>query len=359
MAIKLIFIVYIASLNFLEIFAQDEVKIFENNNVETLSLGNSSNIRITSLQWERDDINKINSLKWEKINNDTKNLLMKDLNSIRNSRKINKVKSLDRSVVFNNVHYPEISHYVPNGYLSFGEKSFTTSLRTISKLRHCDGENFEAKCADGIFHLDLNLLNNDSYSLNTKFSLQSISNRGTSFGEESSLGFKLAKEISPNWSFAIGGENVIHFDDTIDLGRNYYLISSTFKQLDSYDKDNPSILFLNIGIGSDFYGYKGNGFLWRMPCLGEPNLTGDKENKCSWGPIGSIALASNDRLSFITEWFGYSYGSGFSIKPFKEKSLILSLYATDFINGFPKYAEEYCPNNKCSPRFYGNISLSF
>jgi hypothetical protein len=359
MAIKLIYIVYILSLNFLEIFAQEKIKVFEPNNGKNLMIADSFNKRISSLKWEREDINKIHSLKWEKINNETKNSLIKNLNSIGNSRKVNKVKALDRSIVFNKIHYPEISHYVPNGYVSFSDKSFTTSLRTISKLRHCEGKNFESKCADGIFNLDLNLFNSDSYSLNTKFSLQSISNRGTSFGEESSLGFKFAKEISPNWSFAVGGENLIHFDNTIDLGRNYYLIASTFKQIGSSKKEYPSILFLNIGIGSDFYGYKGNGFLWRAPCLGEPNLTGDKENKCSWGPIGSIALAPNNRLSFVTEWFGYSYGSGFSIKPFKEQSLILSLYATDFIKGFPKYAEEYCPKNKCSPRFYGNISLSF
>ena len=37
------------------------------------------------------------------------------------------------------------------------------------------------------------------------------------------------------------------------------------------------------------------------------------------GPIGSIALALNDRITFVNEWFGYSYGSGVSIKPLKEK----------------------------------------
>ena len=118
-------------------------------------------------------------------------------------------------------------------------------------------------------------------------------------------------------------------------------------------------MYKRQGVGSDFYGYKGNGFLWRAPCLGEPNLTGNDKNNCSWGPIGSIALALNDRITFVNEWFGYSYGSGVSIKPFKEKNIVLSLYATDFIKGFPKYAEEHCPNKDCDSRFYGNISVSF
>ena len=119
------------------------------------------------------------------------------------------------------------------------------------------------------------------------------------------------------------------------------------------------MLFFNVGVGSDFYGYKGNGFLARTSCFGQPNLTGNGSNTCSWGPFGSVALAFNDRISFVNEWFGYGYGTGISFKPIFEKPLIFSIYATDFIKGFPVYAEEHCPNNKCTQRFYGNISLSF
>ena len=315
---------------------------------------------------------KNNLLDWEKVNNNIKNKLRWEdtdqsfiNNLIENSakeiilKKNIQVKALDRSVTINSIPYPEISHYVPNGYVSDRDKFFTTSLRTISKLRFCDGKNFEYRCADGILNIDFNLISTDKFSFNSKYSLQSISNRGTQFGEESSIGFKIARQLNPNWSIAFGGENIIHLDKDIDLGRNFYLISSSYKKLGSSNKDNPSILFLNAGIGSDFYGYKGNGFLWRAPCLGEPNLTGNDKNNCSWGPIGSFAFAPNDRITFINEWFGYSYGSGFSIKPFKERNIILSLYATDFIKGFPKYAKEHCPNNECDTRFYGNISLSF
>ena len=121
-----------------------------------------------------------------------------------------------------------------------------------------------------------------------------------------------------------------------------------------------NILFLNAGIGSDFYGYKGNGFLFRTPC-GNNTLTGttDEPNSCSWGPIGSVAYSLNDRFSIISEWCGYSYGAGFSIRPFSENSLSISFFATDFIKGFPKYAEDHCTGGMCETRFYGNISLNF
>jgi len=359
MILRIIFFAFnIFILIFLKANSLEEFKFKEHLKKEPF-IERKSDQKIASLKWEK-TVNKNNThLYWEKVDEDTKIPSIESSNFANTYKKAFKVKSLDRSVIVDEIFYPEISHYVPNGYVSYDQKLLTTSLRTISKLRFCDGKNFEYKCADGILNIDFNLISTDKFSLDSKFSLQSISDRGTKFGEESSMGFKIAKEVNPNWSIAFGGENIIHLDKDIDLGRNFYFIASTHKKLGPSKKDIPSILFINAGIGSDFYGYKGNGFLGRTPCLGEPNLTGDDDNNCSWGPIGSIALAPNDRITFVSEWFGYSYGSGFSIKPFKERSIVLSLYATDYIKGFPKYAKEHCPNNDCDTRFYGNISLSF
>ena len=354
---KLFYIFQIIFLLTLETFAK-EFKNYQPNN-KIIAEKNLVDQKISSLNWQKDENIKNKTLNWKSIENKELDSIIKGIVKQKFSRKNLRIKSLDRNIVVNNIPYPEISHYVPNGFVSYSEKSITTNLRTISKLRFCDGKNFEYKCADGILNVDFNLINTENLSFNPRFSMQSISNRGTKFGQESSLGFKLAKYISPNWSIALGGENIIHLDKDIDLGRNLYLIASTYKNLGSPNKNNPSLLFINIGIGSDFYGYKGNGFLWRAPCMGKPNLTGDADNNCSWGPIGSISIAPNDRLSFVNEWFGYSYGSGISIKPFKERNITFSIYATDFVKGFPKYAEEHCPNNECQTRFYGNIGLSF
>ncbi len=351
---KYLYISYLFLLTFSYAFAQEELRELAN-----MAQNNIPSKENKPLYWEDENIEIKNILKWEKIDQNILNQSIENENKSKIYKKNIQVKALDRSVTINNTQYPEISHYVPNGYISDDTKSLTTSLRTISKLRFCHGRNFEYKCADGILNIDFNLLSNENFSFNPKFSLQSISNRGTNFGEESSIGFKFARKLTPYWSLGFGGENIIHLDESIDLGRNYYFIASTFRKIGSSNKDNPSILFINAGVGSDFYGYKGNGFLWRAPCLGEPNLTGNNKNNCSWGPIGSIALAANDRITFVNEWFGYSYGTGVSIKPLKKENIVLSLYVTDFIKGFPKYAKEHCHNNKCDPRFYGNISLSF
>ena len=359
MIFRVIFFIFnIFILSFAKAYSHEGFLLLENNKKESFLKGNFDK-KIASIKWEKVIKKRKSPLSWEKVDDPSEIPELEASNITKLFNNSFNIKSLDRSVIVNNIHYPEISHYVPNGYVSDNQKFLTTSLRTISKLRFCDGKNFQYKCADGILNVDLNLLSTEEFSFNSRFSLQSISNRGTQFGEQSTLGFKIAKSLSPNWSLAFGGENIIHLDKDIDLGRNYYLISSTFKKLGSSNKDNPSILFINAGIGSDFYGYKGNGFLFRTPCLGKPNLTGNDNNYCSWGPIGSIALAFNDRITLINEWFGYSYGSGISIRPLKERNIVFSIYATDFIEGFPKYAKDHCPNNECDPRFYGNISLSF
>ena len=310
------------------------------------------------LNWEYSISNFKKQLEWREVDEgEIYNDLIK-LKNIYRKKNTFSVRSTGKGVKVNSYYYPDISNYVPNAYVEDPNKSFGISTRGISKTRFCNGKNFSNSCIDGVLDFDFKLFNNNKVSIYPKVNLQSLSSRGTNFGEGISLGVKIAKELSPNWSFAFGGENIAHFDETIDLGHNFFVMSSTYLPLTS--NENASILFLNLGIGSDFYGYMGNGFLFRTPC-GTNTLTGtsNNPNSCSWGPIGSISLSLNDRLSFITEWFGYSYGTGFSIRPFKENPLSISFFATDFIKGFPNYAEDYCTGGMCETRFYGSISLNF
>ncbi len=335
----------IINLNISNLFA-------ENNKVKI----NSNSIK--KLDWEFSDLNTEEELNWHEV--DTEEIYKNQIKIKNIGKKSNSfsVRSTGKGVTVNGFYYPDISNYVPNAYVEDPNKFFGLSSRGISKTRFCNGNNFSTSCIDGILDLDFKLFNNNDFSIYPKINVQSLTNRGSNFGDGVSMGVKVAKELSPNWSLAFGGENIFHFDETIDLGHNFYFIASTYIPFSKREKSN--ILFLNAGIGSDFYGYKGNGFLFRTPC-GNNTLTGtsDKPNSCSWGPIGSIAYSLNDRFSIISEWFGYSYGAGFSIRPFKENSLSISLFATDFIKGLPKYAEDYCTAGMCETRFYGSIGLNF
>lgn len=324
----------------------------ENNKVEI----NSNSIK--KLDWEYIDSNAEEQLNWHEVDIEE---IYNDQIKIKNMGKRIKnfsVRSSGKGVTVNGSYYPDISNYVPNAYVEDPNKFFGLSTRGISKTRFCNGNNFSTSCMDGILDLDFKLFNNNNFSIYPKINIQSLTSRGTDSGDGVSIGVKVAKELSPSWSLAFGGENIFHFDKTIDLGHNFYVVASTYIPLSNSEKSD--ILFLNAGIGSDFYGYKGNGFLFRTPC-GNNSLTGtsDQPNSCSWGPIGSVAYALNDRFSIISEWFGYSYGAGFSIRPFKNNSLSVSVFATDFIKGFPNYAKDYCVGGMCETRFYGSIGLNF
>ena len=347
---KNVYSFFLISFAFLNIINASEIK--------TEGIKNKQS-KISQLKWVPvRNIDEESSLFWENSSEEVKpNFNTKSYINIVNKYKENfSVKSIGKSVTINNNLYPEISNYVPNGFVESWQKSFTTSLRAISQTRHCSPK--ISSCHDGVLDVDFNLINTENFSFNPKVNIQSLSNRGTGAGEGISLGFKAAKNISPKWSLSIGGENIIHFDDTVDLGRNFYLVTSTYIPFANKKNDIPSMVFINAGVGSDFFGYKGNGFLGTTSCLGKPTVTGEGTENCNWGPIGSIAFVFNERFSLINEWFGYSYGSGFSYRPLKDSSLVFSLFATDFIKGFPSYASEGCPNNNCSTRFYGGISLS-
>ena len=306
--------------------------------------------------WEfNTNFDKTGPIEWDLIR---KNEEFQEPYLFLEKRKNFRIRSLGKSIEVNGKPYPEISNYINNAFVESSNKFSTISLRGISKTRHCNGNNFSHDCIDGVIDLDFNLISTEQFSFNPKINIQSLSNRRgqTSLGEGVSLGFKLATSFSEKIHIAFGGENIIHLDENIDLGRNFYIVSSTYYPLNEFE--NPAMLFMNFGIGSDFYGYKGNGYLARTSCLGRPNLTGNGTDYCNWGPIGSIALAFNDRVAFVNEWFGYGYGSGLSIRPLKNSSLNFSLYATDFIKGFPTYLEEGCYET-CETRYYGSLSISF
>ena len=314
---------------------------------------------INKIDWKYSEKISKEDLLWYEVN-EKENYLdrIKKINQ-KSKKNIISVRSNGKGVTINGFYYPDISNYVPNAYVEDPNRLFGLSTRGISKTRSCRDKNFSYNCTDGVLDFDFKLFNNNNLSIYPEISLQSLTNRGTEFGEGVSLGIKIAKELSDSWSIAFGGKNIVHFDETIDLGRNFYVVASKYFPVDSLNKS--SIFFLNFGLGSDFYGYKGNGFLFRTPCLGKNTLTGTlkEPNSCSWGPIASASLSFNDRFSVISEWFGYSYGLGFSARPYKESSLSFAIFATDFIEGFPKYAEDHCANSMCETRFYGSISLNF
>ena len=301
-----------------------------------------------------------NQVNWS-ISSDNKNSEIQEDKTNLYPNNISKkpiIRSLGKSVTVNGYPYPDLSIYVPNAFLTDQDRTMSISFRGIGRVRHCKTDKILSEnCSDGILEIDYSTIKLDNFSLDLKLYAASLSDRGTDFGEGLSLGFKTAFEIFDDWPLSLGADHIIHFDEHTDLGRNIYLVSSKYFLLNS--KEKPAILFLTGGLGTDFYGYKGNGFLGKLNCFGNNNLTGDGSDKCQVGPILAGSLAFNDRFSVGGEWFGYGFASGISIRPFADMPVSFSLSVTDFLGNFPKYIEETCKFSPCRPRILGLATISF
>ena len=204
---KIFFLILYALFNNLNISSV----LAEKNEVEIKSNSNKK------LDWEYSNSNKEEKLNWfEVIEQEIYKEQIKIEDDGRNT-KVFSVRSTGKGVTVNGFYYPDISNYVPNAYVEDPNKFLGLSTRGISKTRSCNGKNFSKSCIDGILDIDFKLFNNNNLSVYPKINVQSLSSRGTTFGEGLSLGVKIAKELTPNWSIAFGGENIFHFDETIDL----------------------------------------------------------------------------------------------------------------------------------------------
>ena len=274
------------------------------------------------------------------------------------------VRGIGRGFTVNGYPYPDVSLKLPNAFALDRQFFFSGQLTGTSRTRTCrvpQGGDW-TDCADGEVFLELTPLRGANASLGLNWTIQSLSGRndGTSLGAGQSIGFKGALNITPTLAVAFGGEQIIQFDNKTDLGRNYYLLLSQAIPLSRGER--PPVLVATAGIGSDLFGYGGNGTLGQTDCIGGNNISSNtypRGTNCYWGPVGSVSLAVNDRLSFGVEWFGYGLGAGLSLRPFNDLPLTASFYAIDFLGNTPSYIQDTCTTDPCETRYYGRLTYSF
>jgi len=272
------------------------------------------------------------------------------------------VRSVGRGFTVNGNPYPDISLKLPNAFALDQQFTLSSQLTGASRTRNCkvgEGQDW-TQCADGELFFELTPLKGKNASLGINWSIQSLSSRNTAFASAQSVGFKGAVNLTPTLGLAFGGEQIIQFDNNTDLGRNYYLLLSQAVPLSKGAK--PAMLVATAGVGSDFFGYGGNGVLGSTNCIGGNNISSrnfPSGTDCYWGPVGALSIAINDRLSIGAEWFGYGIGAGISLRPFGDLPLTASLYATDFLGNTPSYIQETCTTDPCETRYYGRLTYSF
>ena len=130
----------------------------------------------------------------------------------------------------------------------------------------------------------------------------------TSIGEGVSSGFRIATSIGDTGGIAFGGEQVVHWDDKIDTGRNLYLMATKGWWLGQQGNDYP-LLIANGGFGTGRYDNQDILAPWTNPlrfaCIEDfdnRSETFSVDNDLCWSPIGSISVVFNDYLSTFVEY---------------------------------------------------------
>ena len=182
----------------------------------------------TNLIWkkvktpEKDHNSEIN---WEKYNDQNDFLFTeKDIN--------NSVNSFNRSIVINDKDVgPDITFLVPIGFKSSEEMRLDFSIRGWNR-RPKNSDLFAWNNGDAVGQAFLNIFNNEKSSFGLSLGVRSLysgsqfSGGTTNVGEGSSMGFRIDRALSDSSGLALGAEQLIHFDDTTDTGRDIYITYS-------------------------------------------------------------------------------------------------------------------------------------
>jgi hypothetical protein len=266
----------------------------------------------------------------------------------------------------NGTLYTDTALQVPNGFATDKRYTISAAMAGVNRIRACSYRPGNTDgCEDGQLNIEITPIKGEDASLGLSWHIQSLSSRnarlgGTQAFSAQSIGFRAAVNLTPTLGLSFGGEQIIQFDSSIDLGRNFYLVLSQAIPLSAGPE--PVVAAATVGIGSDFFGYGGNGILGSTNCLSGNNISSNNYpngTDCFWGPIGSLSLHLGSRVSFGAEWFGYGIGAGISARPFGKLPLTVSVYATDFLGNTPSYIEGLCTTNPCGTRYYGRMTFSF
>jgi len=250
--------------------------------------------------------------------------------------------SLNRSIAFSNQKVgPDIAWRAPTGFQWTPHRWLDLTVDGFS--RRADGESFSAwNGGDAVGKLFINVANTQSLSFTLIQSFRSVSlfddgstaGASTPFGEGLSTGFRFGFPLGKNAGLAIGGEQIIQWDDFTDTGRTFYIAASKGWWLGS-GLDAYPLAVANVALGSGRLASDPN---TRFACAD----TGEKrtgtfsiDNKLCWAPVGSLALVMNPNFSIFTEYNSVRWLLGASLAPIPEFPLRFT-GAVNLANQIPK-----------------------
>ena len=145
----------------------------------------------------------------------------------------------------------------------------------------------------------------------------------TPIGEGLSMGFRWDRKISNKSGLAFGAEQLIHFDNKTDTGRDIYLAYSKGISL-SQQNLYPLIVFTG-GVGTGYLA------LWEKTKFACTDLFGgaavdvNNYNQLCWGPFWAFSTVFNKKFSTFFEYNNYSFMAGGSYNPFGKLRLTFGI----------------------------------
>ncbi len=235
------------------------------------------------------------------------------------------INSLNRSIVFdNNIVGPDIGWNVPPGFSWNKKYKFDLSVRGHNtSIPNPPNINFFGwNSGDAVGLVSYQFLEFEKSTFGVNFGIRSIYEGDelggtTSFGEGMSGGFRYDYKLSNNSGIAFGAEQLIHFDELTDTGRNIYLTASkAWWTNDSLGRETFPLNIATAGIGSGRMAIGNIKGLCSDLFGGDGTEIGLNRRLC-WSPIFSLARVWNEKFSTFFEYNSRFFLLGSSVAPVK------------------------------------------
>ena len=299
------------------------------------SIYDSSKNLVAEINWtkvkENMNISKTNLVIWEKDNIEEKFINKVDtLYENKKNKRDNKLNqyslsSLNRSLIFNDhIVGPDISWIVPSGF-GWNKKykfDFTARGHNTRIPEPINKKFFGWNDGDALGLLSYQFLHLEKSSFGVNFGVRSLYQGdgavggGTAIGEGNSAGFRWDYRLSDSSGFAFGAEQLIHFDNTTDSGRNIYITASKAWWSDEYDGHKFFPLYIataGVATGRMAVGTI-KGFCSDLIDSGTDLV--NYPSLC-WAPVFSLASVFNEKLSTYFEYNSRFFLLGTSYAPFR------------------------------------------
>jgi hypothetical protein len=282
-------------------------------------------------------------------------------------------RSVGRAFSYGGVLYPEVGFWVPTAFRQDVARRFVLTYQLLGNPTNTGSpdapswNDFWNAYSDGQYLAEFNPLIVGPVSAGITFSQQEsfVGNRSDGNYRDSgaSIGFQVKSSLSPTTGFAIVGQNQEQLfggggpngrypgaNDNIqaDLGRSYLFIASQSVPLGNwFGAKTPAIATLTAGAGNGRY----------KPI---DDTRKNWVNYGNYGPIGTLSLAFNQRISIFAEWAGQYNGIGASFKPFERIPVVGTVMLRDFQGAHQGIVNCQGGNpDNCRTTIDGRITISF